>query len=364
LDVTRWPTTSYEEIARLPDDAQNEILEELKEDFEAASMTTHQLHNWIDRKFLFNLDKVSWDLSEDKIAGKIACNKCPMRANCQESLFDDLEGDNKCLNKECFEEKAASVKKIIADAAKEKHGIDVKLIDEETTYGSQDGLYMGRYEINKCRKSDPGAKRAVFVSGKSAGKPTWVNEGGVATGSGSKKTGPIDDTIRLERVEKKRAKYLTEKMVAMLKETKMHPAIDTLDVQVALTSFIAVFGISTDADTRVSWFDEGAWSHAFIRSEEDMSKSVPWCTIFETVETEPARLLDTIWNQVRMVMIDHFEYLLKYTPSLREVEFCLGLMKMADCYDPWYEEAVNEVNMPKSLAKTYDKYGLRLGGID
>lgn len=363
IDVTRWPTTSLEEIARLPESLQNEIIGFLKAGPELALITTSELRNLIEHQFLLNLDRVSWDLSEVGIAGKLPCNICPMRANCQESLFDDLDGDNKCLDKSCFKEKTEAVKTQMADLAIERHGEEITLIDEDVPYAVEGSQFSGRYDFEKCKKSDPGARRAVYISGDKAGKPIWVNTG--ESPKTDDKKGPIDDSERLARVEKKRAKFVTECMVLMLTEpdSLVKPDLTDHDTAIALTSFVAVFGVATGADPRVSWHDESSWSHAYVRSDENPSVSKEWCEIFEEVEADGLVLMNTIWNQVRMVLADHFEHLVKYGPSLHEVEFCLGLIKLGDLYDGWYETAVQSVAMPKALAKKYDKYGVKLDGI-
>ncbi len=164
------------------------------------------------------------------IGNRPACQSCAMRTGANLDLFDDivdLDDDDKCLNKNCFDEKRALHLKAVLGKQEDKHGNKLQKLnssysyktnllpdDDEALKGSTDYDYYGY--LNKCKKSDTGAVPFIILDGNNPGKIGWH----IPKKTANPETGKFVKTLdeRRQDLRGRRAKKLITKVLASLDE--------------------------------------------------------------------------------------------------------------------------------------------------
>lgn len=102
-----------------------------------------------------------------------SCTTCPKRTGSQAALFSDVsEEEDRCLDLDCF---AMKGRNFIERKRAELEQKGQPVVVASTFYGSkkQKGI-VGPADWDECKKSEPGAVRAVIADGVDAGKVQWV----------------------------------------------------------------------------------------------------------------------------------------------------------------------------------------------
>lgn len=171
-------------VARLPKAAQEDLFEELTEDYDGETDTL-----WMGAGTLANLrDKIAahlmelkgapWDLDNAVLLPKAgACSACPKRSGCQPTLFGDTEdGGDRCLDQACWKEKRkAHIERRKAELQKEHKGL-VLIRGKGADWDEGKGA-LSDYQFKECKANTAGAKPALIVCGKGEGSLTWVQTG-------------------------------------------------------------------------------------------------------------------------------------------------------------------------------------------
>jgi len=243
--VQHWPIACLELIARYEHKRQDDLI-----------TLTNDIPNINDLKkilssFEHKLIGVPWSLDDESLYPKAgSCANCPKRSSVQPLLFDDgvtskkkTVGD-KCLDDNCFQEKMRRHTDIKLLAAKTKHP-DAILISSNVNYTNErgkNGLAQQDYEL--VTKKTKGAKAALYVDGKQAGKIAYIKlpEHVKAKMADAKKK-PITDKDRAQRLRNRRNKWIIDFIRDELTKKKFESAeLSLQDVAAA----VSVCGLSID----------------------------------------------------------------------------------------------------------------------
>jgi ParB/RepB/Spo0J family partition protein len=163
-------------IARLGEDQQKEVLEELSTyaDYRGEEMpSVRSLADWIQENIMLELSRASWKLDDAKLLPEAgSCKACPKRTLFQPALFADVCKKDHCTDRACFEAKGqALVQKKREELKKEEH---LEVIDGYVCYGKEKPQgALDNYDWTECKKKDPGAVRVLVVAGNQPGRMTY-----------------------------------------------------------------------------------------------------------------------------------------------------------------------------------------------
>lgn len=155
-------------IARLPAERQRKIMKDSPYMFEDPG-TVDELAASLAREEMV-LDKAGWDLETE-------CAACFKRSDVQPFLFAEegkpiLLHKARCLDPDCWKVKAEAFLARQEADLRAKHPNLIK-VSARDSYDSTPGV-LPTWRFKACKKSASGAQPAIVVSGKSAGKLTWV----------------------------------------------------------------------------------------------------------------------------------------------------------------------------------------------
>lgn len=192
-------------IARLPKDQQSEAI-----DLWYEGMSVKDLEKRIQNSLLMQLSTATWKLDDAELYPLVgSCKECSKRSGAAPLLFGDIGKKDQCLDKECFAEKRLLQIEARRLEIKDEPHILVKsgyMYGQKTPQGA-----LESYDWSECKKKDPGAVRALIVSGPDAGRVTW----GISkvTASGKRVIGPEEKAKNAkERATKAAAIELREKL--------------------------------------------------------------------------------------------------------------------------------------------------------
>jgi ParB family chromosome partitioning protein len=96
--------------ARLQPDQQKEVFKALKAD---DDLTVSDLRAEIERTFFLSLTAAPFDPTDEKLVPKAgSCLNCPKRTGFNKALFDDIQQQDVCTDRVCFEDKTRAFIKI------------------------------------------------------------------------------------------------------------------------------------------------------------------------------------------------------------------------------------------------------------
>jgi len=182
----KWTISHLCQIARLPKHIQKELLEAIKENYMLDPETTSavELGEYIG-KVLHLLKKAKWQLDDETLVPKAgACTKCPKRAGHHPLLWfdseDQVDAGDQCLDGLCWNSKYSAWLQRRAKELKQKHPDLVFIAKEHPNrreaelIGQTLGSYLSHWDYKSVSKSKKGAKPAMHVQGKAAGKLTYI----------------------------------------------------------------------------------------------------------------------------------------------------------------------------------------------
>lgn len=265
MDFSKWTPTHFLRIAQFAPAVQDEILayflgQALYKD--ATNLSTKQLQAEL-QQYQGQLAAVPWDLKEDGLADKEACNKCSMRLLYQPMLFDDEERptdqQDQCLRLTCWESKNEAFL-LDRKAALSKQYPEILLQkseyrDPKLPEGSRllDGLY-DPYDLRPASRDAEGALPVMLVDGPNAGELNWRTKRESLTPTGHEAQYNADGTRkpatlaeRRARIDKRRTSVYVHTLQNLLKKEIEEPNVFLNDcvTQSAIICATASFGLST-----------------------------------------------------------------------------------------------------------------------
>ncbi len=170
-------------VARLTKDSQKELAENAM-DHVGGIKSKAALERFIDRQISRKLEQAPFDICNEKLVKKAgSCTTCNKRSGANERLFPDIEADDQCFDKACYELKVqahlmAQVKEII-NAAEPVHFIYNRYADElpkglVKLLEKHNIKLLEQYEDFELHGSDDQAKQGLWLNGSGKGHPEKI----------------------------------------------------------------------------------------------------------------------------------------------------------------------------------------------
>jgi ParB/RepB/Spo0J family partition protein len=334
----KWPwagVAHLEQVARLPVEIQDQVGEHYDHCYEISAK---DLERAIAEKYLHHLSSASWKMDDAGLVSSAgACNVCPKRSSCQQSLFADLTGKDRCLDAVCWSGKVQAQTARKATELRASNERVVVLVDrraEKPDVPRGVTVLEDNYAIIECKKSDAGAVPAVRAE---SGRAVWVKSetfadnatkaalgapikapkgGGRSAGSESGGSAKVEAARR----DAKRFK-LRMLEIAAAKEKAKRPGTDLL------IRLLVILCIDHQSDRRTA----------------------TWETIAST-KRSAADDLDALWDHVREALPEEYEQVMSTTlPDLEAVQACERLVGLDPAKQA--EKALEEIPEPVKRAK-------------
>mgnify|MGYP000636893082 CR=1 FL=1 len=170
-----WAGVAHLElIARLPEETQEALAAHIA-GMHYGDFTVEQLARHIDERWLRVLSAAPWKLDDATLVPAAgACAACSKRSSCQQVLFADLAKKDRCLDVACWNGKVAA--HTLRKAAELRQAEERVVI--LTSHGAEppkdlpkDVPVVRHYDTTECKKSDPGAVKAIMAD---SGRQVWV----------------------------------------------------------------------------------------------------------------------------------------------------------------------------------------------
>jgi ParB/RepB/Spo0J family partition protein len=236
--INMWTASHLQLIAGLPAEMQRLIWHNYCDDMP----TTKKLEAEI-LQMLRPVNKAPWQLDEKaevSICGKkikVCCSTCIKRSSSQPGLFDDISDpekikkDDKCLSKECWDQRMKAYVDNKAMELKKEHP-ELALIVKGHRRWDDEGyelnrtynhlLFKGDYKI--CKKDNKNAIPALVVNGQGVGQVEYI-EIPKSNTSGSSSSAPKEKTKTLaekkKELESKRQFSVLRQLMKAIAGTKV-----------------------------------------------------------------------------------------------------------------------------------------------
>ena len=236
----------WEEIASYPESVQEEMAHSqrgFREDSLDKFIAALRKH------YAQRMKSIAWP-KDKPYGGMPACDTCKRRTSATEFLFDDLEGDDRCLDLACWQAKQAAVVDDKISKAKAAGGKDLMLVSSKSPWNiSNDDKkkYPGircanEYEVSAKKGGTP----ALVIDGARAGETVFVKVNKHSASSVShKNAGPKTMDEKRAQLQQLRDRLVVAAVRELLDEPKAGMRIPLLS---QMCKMAAAFGCDSSGD--------------------------------------------------------------------------------------------------------------------
>jgi ParB/RepB/Spo0J family partition protein len=271
-DISRWPVSHLELVARFEHHIQDEFYREHIEEND-GTYTLGELKGYLD-SYLLKLTAAPWRIDDSDLCPEAgACTDCQKRTCAQQNLFEVLEikGKNidQCTDRVCWTKKIEAFITMKEASLRSENNQLIKINNAGYSGGFLPSDHelktnsLKNWEYNECKKSDQGARQAIIVDGPGAGQTKWVkpqSDAAAAKAFAEPNTKSLKD--RREALEKRRRVLVLKKLIEMIEAELKTPAKMKKLKQMDLLRAVLVFGsknYSYVTDERINYFDQDGW---------------------------------------------------------------------------------------------------------
>lgn len=356
-----WTAAHLALIARCPEMLQLELYDHFDDD-DLAAPTIAQIEKVLSdyqrliTKAPWNLDdKMEIGLENDK-SKKIACSDCKNRTGFQPELWETdtspeaVKKNDKCLDANCWQQKAILYLKNLAAELKGKHP-DLIYVTEGygvgTTMQERFGSVLNQYDFNKTIKQKKNAVPALVVNGDNAGKMIYVALRSKAKSAVKKQTAKGQaKPLKARRVlhNSKRWFATLKALIEKIEKSKVAD-IQHKDKSLVLLSLAYFFGAHHDSgfeasevkDRRCFMDHKKLWSGF----DSDMKNK------------STGKILDGLWPDIASVLISNIAYNgpITQVPAEKINDAKMIAKLLGIDIGAMYAEQVKEIPEPKSWSK-------------
>jgi ParB/RepB/Spo0J family partition protein len=353
-----WTAAHLEEIAKLAQEVQDEILSDGNFDhLDVAAITVPELRRVIS-DLTRKLGRAPFPLDDETLVPSAgACTVCPLTTLASPFLFAPEEGgvpadikEARCLNRTCWKAKCHSSAERSAAKLRDDHP-DLLIVapremtSEEIPPSWRGGGVLPAHAYDKVKKGTEGAQPAMLAGGSQTGKLVWVkpaypersarqpdpqSPAGVPSSTPEAAPAPVRDLLA-----ERKAKHMNRRISRMAELTK--ELLETCDAKIlsaqVLVALAHVFGTSTSR--------KGAWSY--------YSTSDPWAELeaFRGLSDEEAAT--TIWAcQLQPVLASRLQYCGPTDATRLHREIIAALKLIGASYPDLYRKVAKELPEPKA----------------
>jgi ParB/RepB/Spo0J family partition protein len=332
-DISHWPASCLEVVARLNAEDQADMLTEYKIHRNVPIRTDLLEH--VTHKYQRDITTAGFDTTDAVLLQGIgSCTECRARTGAQPDLFDDMEkapeGLGRCLDLKCWMQKERASREQQFLQAKEKHGDELRTVAQGYYHANGSATPWSKavdkarikneWEWQSCKRTEPGATPVLVVDGKDRGKVRFMkmNETALQRDERSKKRekeNPVKvaDAKRLELLAE-----LVSKNITVMATADTLPKFN-LSTMIA---YVIVFGIDgCPGDNDFAQYDE-----VLTLKPAELEKKFAQ-RIAENIE-------ENTWN---------------WNGSEDDIRHVCDIMKLD--YDALAEQALKDVPVPEAVEK-------------
>lgn len=357
-----WTGAHLAIIARCPEMLQLELYEHF-DDPDLSAPTIDRL-NRVLSDYQRLITKAPWQLDEKMEIGlengktkKIACSECKNRTGFQPELWETdlspetLKKNDKCLDKNCWQQKAFLYLKNLRVTLKAKHPDLICVTDRHyvpSAIQKNFGTVLDSYDFDKTIQQKNGAVPALVVDGDNAGKLIYValRSRGSRTVKKEKAKGKATPLKARRVLHNSKRWFATLKKLSDKIEKSKVADIQHKDKSLVLLSLTCFFGAHYDSE----YMKGGVWKE----TRRYKGHKTLWSSFHKTMKTKAtAKILDQLWPDIASVLISNIAYNGPITQvpeqkinDAKQIAKLLGIDIGA-----MFAEQVKEIPEPKSWAK-------------
>lgn len=353
-----WTAGHLEEIAKLAQQVQDEILESFDLDRMDVSLTVPELRRYL-ADLTRNLSRAPFPLDDDALhpsAG--ACTSCPLNTLATPLLFaeqgDEVPAtlkDARCLNRTCWIEKCHRAAERAAANLRTEHP-DLLLVSpreappEEIPASWRGGGVLPSHAYEKVKKGSVGAQAAMLAGGAQMGRLVWIKPKYPARPVARHEAEPAPAASATEAVAvpeedvlaERRKKHMNRRIARLAELTK--EALGAFDASAlsfhALTALARVFG--TDVSRK------GVWHYS--------ATSNLWEDYDAFLNLGAEEAAAEIWTcQLEPVLASRLQYCGPSDAGRLHREVVASLKLIGASYPELFRAVAKELPEPKSWAK-------------
>jgi len=351
-----WTAAHVEEIAKLAQEVQDEILSDGNFDhLDVAAITIPELRRLI-ADLTRKLGRAPFPLDDETLhpsAG--ACTNCPLTTLASPFLFAEDQGgaptdiqEARCLNRTCWREKCQrsaerSAAKLRGDHPDLLIVAPRQMTSEEIPPSWRGDSVLPAHAYEKVKKGTEGAQPAMLAGGSQTGKLVWVKpsypvrpirQPEPEIPSGDPSTTPEAAPVR-DLLAERRAKHMNRRISRMAELAKdLLEACDgkALSPQI-LVALARVFGTNQSR--------KGAWHYGATRD--------PWAELEAFYALTGEEAATEIWTcQLRPVLASRLQYCGPTDAARLHHEIVAGLKLIGASYPDLYRAVAKELPEPKA----------------
>jgi len=352
-----WTAAHLEEIAKLAQEIQDEVLNQGNFDYlDITAITVAELAHMIS-DLTRKLGRAPFPLDDETLLPSAgACTNCPLTTLSSPFLFADEHGgvpsgieEARCLNHSCWREKCHRAAERSAAKLRSDHP-DLLIVapremtSEEIPPSWRSGGVLAAHAYEKVKKGAEGAQPAMVAGGSQMGKLIWIKPAyPVRSPRQPELDTPVGEAPAPEAapapvrdlLAERRAKHMNRRISRMADLTKeILEACDgkLLSPQI-LVALAHVFGTSTNR--------KGAWSYH--------STSDPWAALetFRALSDEEAAT--AFWScQLQPVLASRLQYCGPTDAARLHGEIVAALKLLGASYPDLYRKVARELLEPKA----------------
>jgi ParB/RepB/Spo0J family partition protein len=352
-----WTAGHIEEVAKLAQEVQDEILRSFNVDGMDVSLTVPELRRYL-ADLTRNLVRAPFPLDDDTLLPSAgACTQCPLTTLAAPLLFAD-QGDDapttikdaRCLNRNCWLQKCHLAAERAAAQLRTDHP-DLLLVaprdmaHEEIPSSWRGGGLLPAHAYEKVKKSTEGAQPAMVAGGSQSGRLIWVKPNYPTRprqpqpeSPATDASVPATDAIPTQDVlAKRRTKLMNRRISRMAQLTKDQlEAFDGKSLAFpVLVALACVFGTHQSR--------KGAWSYG--------SPSDPWDDFDAFCDLPAEEAASEIWMcQIEPVLASRLQYCGPEDAGRLHGEIVAALKLIGASYAGLYRQVANEIPEPKTWA--------------
>jgi ParB family chromosome partitioning protein len=353
-----WTAGHVEEIAKLAQEVQDEILNDLNFDSIDIHITVPELRRHI-ADLTRKLGRAPFPLDDETLHPSVgACTNCPLTTLAAPLLFadqgDTAPGDIKdarCLNRTCWIEKCHRAAERAAAKLRDEHPDLLFVAPREVTSEEipsswrGNGLLLPADAYEKVKKGAEGAQPAMLAGGSQAGRLVWVkptypmrpirqqSPEVPASEPSAPETAPDRDLLA-----ERRARHMNRRIARMAELTKdLLEACDgkILSLQI-LVALARVFGTNQSR--------KGVWHYG--------STTDPWADLEAFCDLPDEEAATEIWTcQLQPVLASRLQYCGPNDAARLHREIVSALKLIGANYADLYRTVANSLPEPKAWAK-------------
>ena len=354
-----WTAGHIEEVAKLAQEVQDEILRSFNFDGMDVSLTVPELRRYL-ADLTRNLSRAPFTLDDDTLLPSAgACTHCPLTTLAAPLLFanqgDDAPAtikDARCLNRNCWIEKCHRSAERAVTQLRADHPDLLLVAPRDTPHEEIPSSWRGgghllpAHAYEKVKKSAEGAQPAMVAGGPKSGNLIWVRPTIPARPRQPVPESPTNDASAPEieaaptkdLLAERRTKHMNRRVARMAELTKEQlTAFDGKPL--SFTILLALAQIFGTHQSR-----KGAWFYG--------SASDPWADFHAFCELPAEEAASEIWMcQLEPVLASRLQYCGPDDAGRLHGEIVAALKLIGASYADLYRQVAKELPEPKAWAK-------------